>query len=106
MNLCSFTGYLTEDPKLSTVNGVSLIEFTLVVYTYRTTKSTGEKNRIPTFLNCEAWHTGAETIYNLAGKGTKMHIHASARNPAKGVRGIVFRVNEFDLAHSIEEEDE
>lgn len=97
MNFCSFTGYFTEDPTLSKPNGVSLIEFTLVVYTYRTTKSTGEKTRIPTFLNCEAWHTGADTIASIAERGTKIHIHASAKNPAKGERGTIFRVNEFDF---------
>jgi len=104
MNLCSFTGYLTEDPKLSNLNGVSLVEFTLVVYSYRKTKSTGEKSRIPTFINCEAWHTGGETINKFARKGSKLHIHASAKNPSKGQREIIFRVNEFDFANSLEEE--
>ena len=98
MNLCSFTGFLTDDPKLSTVNGVSLVEFTLVTYTYRKTKSTGEKSRIPTFIKCEAWHTGGETIDKFASKGTKMHIHASAKNISKNNRDVIFRVNEFDFA--------
>ena len=97
MNLCSFTGYLTEDPCLTTVNDVSFVEFLVVVYTYRKTKSTGEKNRIPTFVRCEAWHTGAETICKIAQWGSKIHIHASAKHPAKGSTDIIFRVNEFDL---------
>jgi len=63
MNLCSFTGFLTEDPVLKQVDGVSQAEFTLVTYTYRTAKSTGDKSRIPTFIKCEAWHTCSETIY-------------------------------------------
>ena len=96
MNLCSFTGFLTEDPQLTQTNGVSHAEFTLVTYTYRTAKSTGEKNRISTFVKCEAWHTGAETIGQLFSKGSKIHIHASARNPSKDSRDVVFRVNEFD----------
>ena len=98
MNICSFTGYLSEDPKLSNVNGVSLVEFTLITYTYRKTKSTGEKSRIPTFLNCEAWHTGGETIKKFAKKGSKISILASARNVSKDNKDIVFRVNEFDFA--------
>jgi len=97
MNFCSFTGFVTEDPYVLESNGVSLIRFSLVVYSYRKIKSTGERSRIPTFLDCEAWHTGAETIAKFAQKGTKMHIHASARNPGKGESGIVFRVNEFDF---------
>ena len=104
MNICSFTGYLAENPKISNVNGVSLVEFTLITYTYRKTKSTGEKSRIPTFLNCEAWHTGGETIKKFAKKGSKISVHASARNPGKGEKGIIFRINEFDFANVGEEE--
>ena len=96
MNLCSFTGFLTEDPSLSQADGVSRAEFTLVTYTYRTTRSTGEKNRISTFIKCEAWHTGAETIDQLFSKGSKIHIHAAAKNPARDNREVIFRVNEFD----------
>ena len=98
MNFCSFTGFLTDDPTLQNQDGVSLDKFTLVCYVYRKTKSTGEKSRIPTFLNCEAWHTGAESIAKFAKKGSKIHVHASARNPGKGQRGIVFRINEFDIS--------
>jgi single-stranded DNA-binding protein len=100
MNLCSFTGYIVEDPKMVKDNGVSFTSFVVVTYTYRTAKSTGEKSRIPTFIKCEAWHTGAETICKLSARGTKIHIHASAKHPAKGSREIIFRVNEFDLDSS------
>lgn len=99
MNTCTFTGYMVDDPYISFVDNVALAEFTMVVYSYRRTKSTGEKNRIPTYLNCEAWHTGAETLEKFAGKGTKLTIIASARNFSKDSKGIVFRVNEFDICH-------
>jgi single-stranded DNA-binding protein len=98
MNLCSFTGFLADDPILKTVNGVSVLNFTLVTYSYRRAKSTGEKSRMPAFLRCEAWHTGAETISKFAKKGSKISIFASARNASKEDRQIVFRVNEFDFA--------
>lgn len=98
MNMCSFTGYLVENPKISVVNDVVLAEFAMVVYTYRKTK-TGEKNRIPTYIRCEAWHTGAETIEKYATKGTKLVINASAKHPDKDSLDIVFRVNEFDFCH-------
>jgi len=101
MNLCSFTGFLTKDPELFQHDGVSRVEFLLVSYTYRTAKSTGEKSRIPTFLKCEAWHTGAETIYNMFKKGSKIHIHASAKNLHKYTEEVIFRVNEFDSADSV-----
>ena len=104
MNLCSFTGFLADDPVLTTVNGVSVVNFTLVTYSYRRAKSTGEKSRTPSFLRCEAWHTGAETINKFAKKGSKLSIFASARNVGKENRQIVFRVNEFDFS-SIEDSD-
>ena len=106
MNVCCFTGFLTDDPIISDIDGVALAEFTMVVYTYRRTKSTGEKNRIPTFLKCEAWHTGAETIADLATKGTKLTIYASAKNISKDNRSsVIFRVNEFDFCHQYEDDD-
>jgi single-stranded DNA-binding protein len=98
MNVCSFTGYLVENPLISTINGVTLAEFMMVVYTYRRTKS-GEKNRIPTYLHCEAWHTGAETLEKYATKGTKITVNASAKNLSREDNSIVFRINEFDLCN-------
>jgi single-stranded DNA-binding protein len=68
----------------------------MVVYTYRKTKS-GEKNRIPTYLNFEAWHTGAETLEKYATQGTKLNVHASAKNISKENKTVVFRINEFDF---------
>jgi len=77
---------------------VTLAEFMMVVYTYRRTKS-GEKNRIPTYLHCEAWHTGAETLEKYATKGTKITVNASAKNLSREDNSIVFRINEFDLCN-------
>ena len=65
MNNCCFTGYFTENPRTSVIDNVVLAEFVIVTYTYRKTKSTGEKSKIPTYLHCEAWHTGAETLKDL-----------------------------------------
>ena len=104
MNLCSFSWFLTDNPKVSKMDsGVRRAEFTLVTSTYRKTKSTGEKSRIPTFIKCEAWHTGAETIEKFASKGTKIHVHASAKNVSKNNKDVIFRVNEFDFANIDEE---
>lgn len=104
MNSCCFTGYITENPRTSHVGNVLLAEFTVVVYNYRITKSTGEKTRIPSYLRCEAWHTGAETIERYAPKGTKITILASAKNVSRNDDSIVFRVNEFDICQDYEEE--
>jgi hypothetical protein len=42
MNVCSFTGFVADDPVMRKVNGVNVINFTLVTYSYRRAKSTGE----------------------------------------------------------------
>ncbi len=96
MNTCSFTGYLVENPRISIVDEIVKAEFMMVVYTYRKTKS-GEKNRIPTYLFCEAWHTGAETLEKYATQGTKLTVNASAKNVSRDNKAVVFRINEFDL---------
>ena len=99
MNNCCFTGYLVETPKTSVVGNVVLAELVVVVYNYRKTKSTGEKSRTPTYLHCEAWHTGAETLERFATKGTKITFNATVKNLSKDDDSIVFRINEFDLCH-------
>jgi len=96
MNLCCFTGYLVENPKISMDGDIVKAEFVMVVYNYRKTK-TGEKNRIPAYIKCEAWHTGAETLEKYAIKGTKLTIHASAKNVSKENSSVIFRINEFDF---------
>jgi single-stranded DNA-binding protein len=98
MNICSFTGYLVENPRISMSGDIVKADFLMVVYIYRKTK-TGEKNRIPTYIHCEAWHTGAETLEKYATKGTKLVVHASAKNISKEDDQIVFRINEFDFCN-------
>lgn len=104
MNSCSFTGYLAENPYTEYEGNILKSEFVLVVYSYRKNKNTGEKIRMPTYIHCEAWHTGAETIERFAKKGTKMTIFASAKNVYQDSEDIVFRVNEFDICNSNFEE--
>jgi single-stranded DNA-binding protein len=99
MNSCHFTGYLVDNPNVYKHNGVSVAEFVVVVYNYRKTKSTGEKSRTPAYLNCEAWHTGADILDRYAEKGTKITFMATAKNMSKDDHTVVFRINEFDLCH-------
>lgn len=104
MNNCCFTGYLVENPRTSVINNVVLAEFTVVIYTYRKTKSTGEKSRIPTYINCEAWHTGAEIIERYATKGSKITIQASVKHKSQENDEIIFRINEFDICSQMEDD--
>ena len=104
MNNCCFTGYLVENPRTSVVGNVVLAEFTMVIYTYRKTKSTGEKSRIPTYINCEAWHTGAEIIERYATKGSKITIQATVKHKSQDDDDIIFRINEFDICNQTEDD--
>ena len=72
MHNCFLTVYFVENPYTEYVGNILKAEFVIVVYSYRKTKSTGEKSRIPTYIQCEAWHTGAETIERFATRGTKI----------------------------------
>ena len=104
MNNCCFTGYLVENPQTSMMGNVVLAEFTMVIYTYRKTKSTGEKSRIPTYINCEAWHTGAEIIERYATKGSKVTIQATVKHKSQDDDEIIFRINEFDICSQMEDD--
>jgi single-stranded DNA-binding protein len=104
MNNCCFTGFLTENPHTEIVNDILVAEFVVVVYNYRTAKSTGEKTKIPTYIHCEAWHTGAEILERNAKKGTKITFSSTAKNASKNDDYIIFRINEFDLCNEGMEE--
>jgi single-stranded DNA-binding protein len=104
MNHCCFTGYLAENPRTSMVGDIVLAEFVMVIYSYRKTKSTGEKSRIPTYIQCQAWHTGAEIIERIATQGTKMTIHASVKHRSKDDETLIFRINEFDICEDRDED--
>lgn len=98
MNHCTFTGFLLDDPDLDTSgNGPSLCIFKMVVYNYVRNKQ-GHKKRYDTVLTFEAWDSGAETIANLARKGTKMTVYCTAKNRPNNVDDVQFRVNEFDIS--------
>ena len=105
MNNCCFTGFLVENPHAEVVNDVVRTEFWMVCYQYRKSKATGEKTRIPTYIRCEAWHTGAETIEKFATKGTKITVSASAKNLNPETDEIIFRINEFDICQKERIED-
>ena len=104
MNINVFTGYICDDLILNEEDGASVIEFDLVTYEYRRSRATGEKTRIPTYIRCEAWSTGAEVIHKLGRKGSKITISASAKNIKPSDNGsstdLIFRINKFDFANT------
>jgi single-strand DNA-binding protein len=103
MNLNILRGNLARDPELRVVstNGkqTSVVNFTVAV-SREYTKSNGEKDKITTFVPCEAWDTGAEIINQSFKKGDLVLVEGSLRNDSwekDGVKhnSLKIRVNNF-----------
>jgi single-strand DNA-binding protein len=83
MNLCVLKGNLARDPELRSVTTgsreTSVVNFTVAVSReYR--KSDGSTDKNTTFVNCEAWDSGAEAIASSFNKGDLVMLEGSLRN--------------------------
>lgn len=84
MNNCSFTGHLTDDPKLSTtLMGDVNVRFFLAVdrrHGKKQKEASREANR-PTadFIPCKAWRGAATTISSFCKKGDYMAVTGAIR---------------------------
>ncbi len=103
MNITILRGNLARDPELRVVNTggkqTSVVNFTVAV-SREYTKSDGEKDKITSFINCEAWDTGAEVISDSFKKGDLVMIEGSLRNDSWEKDGVKHstlkvRVNNF-----------
>jgi single-strand DNA-binding protein len=103
MNITLIRGNLARDPEVRTVSTggkqTSVVNFT-VATSREYTKSSGEKDKITSFINCEAWDTGAEIIGESFKKGDLVMIEGSLRNDSwekDGVKhsSLKVRVNNF-----------
>lgn len=103
MNITLLKGNLARDPELRVVNPngkqTSVVNFTIAV-NRDYIKTNGEKDRITSFINCEAWDSGAETIAESLKKGDLVMIEGSLRNDSwekDGVKhsSLKVRVNNF-----------
>jgi single-strand DNA-binding protein len=103
MNITLLKGNLARDPELRIVNTsgkqTSVVNFTVAV-SREYTKNSGEKDKITSFINCEAWDTGAEVIAESFKKGDLVMIEGSLRNDSwekDGVKhsSLKVRVNNF-----------
>ena len=97
------SGNLARDPELRVVNTngkqTSVVNFTVAV-SREYTKSSGEKDKVTSFINCEAWDTGAEMIGSSFKKGDFVLVEGSLRNDTwekDGVKhsSLKVRVNNF-----------
>jgi single-strand DNA-binding protein len=103
MNITLLKGNLARDPELRTVNTngkqTSVVNFTVAV-SREYTKAGGEKDKITSFINCEAWDSGAEVIADSLRKGDLVMVEGSLRNDSWEKDGVKHstlkvRVNNF-----------
>lgn len=103
MNLVIIRGNLTRDPELRVVtNGdrqTSVVNFT-VATSREFTRANGTKDKITSYIPCEAWDSGAETISASFKKGDLVMVEGSVRNDnweKDGVKhsSLKVRVNNF-----------
>lgn len=101
MNKCMFHGQIVSDLVVQkTEKGISVLNFTIVVKE-KFKKKDGESELQSTFLDLEAWDSGAESIARNFAKGDGILVDAKAREnkwvdaAGKPHRKMVYRVNEF-----------
>ena len=103
MNITLLKGNLARDPELRTASTggkqTSVVNFTIAV-SREYTKASGDKDKITSFINCEAWDSGAETIAESLKKGDLVMVEGSLRNDSWEKDGVKHstlkvRVNNF-----------
>jgi single-strand DNA-binding protein len=103
MNIVLLKGNLTRDPELRTVSSgekqTSVVSFTVAV-SRDFTRATGVKDKIVSYIQCEAWDSGAEVIGESFKKGDLVMVEGSLRNDnweKDGVKHstLKVRVNNF-----------
>ena len=103
MNIVIVRGNLVRDPELRSIStggkDTSVVNFT-VATSREYTKANGTKDKITSFIPCEAWDTGAEIIGKSFSKGDLVLVEGSIRNDSwekDGVKhsSLKIRVNNF-----------
>lgn len=103
MNIVILRGNLTRDPELRTVTTgdkqTSVVSFTVAV-SKDFTRANGTKDKIVSYIQCEAWDSGAEVIGSSFQKGDLVMIEGSLRNDSWEKDGVKHstlkvRVNNF-----------
>lgn len=94
-------GNLARDPELRVVGEkrTAVVNFT-VATSREFTRSDGTQDKITSFIQCEAWDSGAEAVANSLKKGDLVMIEGSLRNDSWEKDGVKHstlkvRVNNF-----------
>jgi len=103
MNIVMLRGNLARDPELRTVSTgdkqTSVVNFT-VATSREFTKANGTQDKVTSFIQCEAWDSGAEAIASSFKKGDLVMVEGSLRNDSWEKDGVKhstmkIRVNNF-----------
>lgn len=101
MNIVMLRGNLARDPELRVVGDkqTSVVNFTVAV-SREFTKANGEQDKVTSFIQCEAWDSGAEAIGSSFKKGDLVMVEGSLRNDSWEKDGVKHstlkvRVNNF-----------
>lgn len=103
MNLVILRGNLTRDPELRNIGSgdrqTAVVNFTVAV-SKEFTRANGTKDKITSFVPCEAWDTGAEIISSSFTKGDLVMVEGTIRNDSWEKDGVKHntlkvRVNNF-----------
>ena len=103
MNIVMLRGNLARDPELRNVTigekQTSVVNFT-VATSREFTKANGTQDKVTSFIQCEAWDSGAEAIAASFKKGDLVIVEGSLRNDSWEKDGVKhstlkIRVNNF-----------
>lgn len=103
MNMVALRGNLARDPELRKVGSgdktTSVVNFTIAT-SREFTRADGTKDKVTSFIPCEAWDSGAENISQTFKKGDLVFVEGSIRNDSWEKDGVKHstlkvRVNNF-----------
>lgn len=107
MNTVILKGNLTRDPESRSISAgdrsTTVTNFTLAVNRHFK-RNDGTRDKETTFVDCEAWDTGAETIQRLVRKGDPLLIQGSLKLDTWETDGqkrskLKVRVSGFELLY-------
>lgn len=113
MNIVLLRGNLTRDPELRNISSgekqTSVVSFTVAV-SKDFTRANGTKDKIVSYIQCEAWDSGAEIIGSSFKKGDLVMIEGTLRNDnweKDGVKHstLKVRVNNFSKITRLKKKD-